>query len=343
MINNNNNNDNSLETQNNKLNENNPKNKIINSMCYCDIALNYKRDETVMMEPCEHLIHLECYNNLKEKICPFCKTKVDSLTRLNSYKKDPKLYQKCVDILSMTNIDNMMNISYENALLNIPEMLLTTIKLNVSDKFEHVIKLIGDTFRRCNIKIKVKGYEKIKPGPKVYIGNHTCNLDPLVMCYVLKTGFVSSSTIKNNPLTRKLVDLVPMFLVEIGKKKNSVEEMKKYIKKEGSLCIFPEGMYSHKSTISRFRTGAFNMGYPIYPIILKYKNYMSDMTLSDFILKVYSDNSEYIEFIILDPFYPPFNDDKIEAVRFKMAEVGDMMLARTSNRDMNNFKKKKNN
>lgn len=326
-----------MNNSNISSNVSNNKTKVINTICHCKASLMWKKLEVVMLNPCEHLIHKKCLND--GKFCPICKIPINSITRLDDYKSNSNLFQKCVDILSMTNTDDMMKISYDDALLNVPELLITTIRLTIAEGFETSHNIVRDLFKTANIKIKVSGLEKIKSGPKVFIANHTCHLDFLSIFYVLKTGFAASSTIKNNPFTLKISKILPTHIIEIGKKTNSVVEMKKYVEKHGSICLFPEGMFSHHLTISRFRTGAFYIGYPVYPIVLKYKNYMGDTSLIDFILKTHCENSECIEFTVLDPFYPPFNDDKIELVRFAMAESGNLLLARTSNRDVNNTKK----
>ena len=115
---------------------------------------------------------------------------------------------------------------------------------------------------------------------------------------------------------------------------NTVEKIRNYVDKTGSICLFPEGMLTHPSTLTRFRTGAFHVGRPIYPIVLKYKNVISDMSAKDFILKISSSQNETIEMYILDPFYPPFDDEQIEKVRMAMGRVGGMFLSRVSNRDI---------
>lgn len=329
---------------NSKSNENliiqsNNKNKIINSVCYCKTSLQWKRCEVIMLNPCEHLIHKKCFESLEINHCPVCLTPLESITRLNDYKSNPDVFQKCVDILSQTNTDDMMKVSYNNVLFNIPELIDTIVKSITSKGVTEGHKIAKDFLLTANVKIKVSGLEKIKSGPKVFISNHICHLDFIVIFYLLKTGFVSSSTIKDNPLTLKISKIIPTYIVEIGKSSNSVEGMRKYVEKYGSLCLFPEGMFSHNSTLSKFRTGAFHIGYPIYPIVLKYKNYMADISTLDFILKSHSDKSEFVEFIVLDPFYPPFDDKKIELIRFAMAEAGNLLLSRTSNRDVDNTKK----
>lgn len=327
------------------------KNKVINTVCHCKTALQWKRLDVVMLNPCEHLIHLNCFEALHNdndksksdkstKSCPICNIPINSITKLNDYKNDPKLFQKCVDILSMTNIDNMMEISYDNALFNIPEIVLTAVQTRLYSGFDEGHKIVKNVLKNANVKIKVSGLEKIQNGPKVFIANHTCHLDFLSIFYVLKTGFAATALVKDNPFTKKILDIVPTHLIEIGKSTNAVANMKKYVEKYGSICLFPEGMFSHPATISRFRTGAFHIGYPVYAIVLKYKNYMADTSILDFVLKTHSEHSECIDFIILGPFYPPFDDEKIELIRFAMAEYGNLLIARTSNRDVNNTKKK---
>ena len=92
-------------------------NKIINIMCFCKISLQWKRDEVIMLNPCEHLVHKSCYNNWNHILCPVCKKTVKSITRAKDYKKNHKLYQKCVDILSATNHDDKTKVTYDDTLL----------------------------------------------------------------------------------------------------------------------------------------------------------------------------------------------------------------------------------
>ena len=58
------------------------------------------------------------------------------------------------------------------------------------------------------------------------------------------------------------------------------------------------------------------------------------MSSTDFLLKIMSCQKEVIEMHILEPFYPPFDDHKIEMVRRAMANKGNLLLARVSNRDV---------
>lgn len=310
-------------------------------MCFCKTALNYwKGHEVVMLSPCEHLIHEQCFIKKKTNCCPMCNTKVTSVIRVDEYKKNPKYYQQCVDILTMTNVDDSVNINYDNALLNLPRMASLMMRIPFTSGFENGRALVGDAMRLSNLKIKVKGLKKIKNEPKIFVVNHSCYLDFAVVYYVLMPGFLSTASIVNNPITKQMVEIVPTLLVEIGKKGGSdtVNRMKKYVEKNGSLCIFPEGMITHPATIGQFRSGAFMTGVPIYPVVLNYKNRVSDLELSDFCLKIGSGHSEVVNFEVLDPFYPPFDDKKIEEVRIAMANAGNLHLSRVSNKDITNSK-----
>ena len=308
--------------------------KNINSLCHCKSSLLFsKKTNVIMMDPCEHLIHTICFKNLNSKYCPYCNTKIESIIKLNDYKKDPKLYQKCVDILTVTNTNNMLKISYKNFIFNLHKLLTSGVECSLYKGYKKGHKIASDFLKNANIKIKVSGLAKIQDGCKVFISNHTSYLDFLIIFYVLKTGFAAGSFIKHNILTKKLIDIVPTFIIDKSKSTNAVKGMKTYVEKHKSICIFPEGTITHGATIAKFRTGAFHIGYPIYAIILKYKNYMVDTSMLNFILKTHSENIEYVDFTIIGPFYPPFTDQKIELIRLKMADVGNLLVSRVSNRD----------
>jgi 1-acyl-sn-glycerol-3-phosphate acyltransferase len=127
---------------------------------------------------------------------------------------------------------------------------------------------------------------------------------------------------------------MPLLFIKRGKSNNVVKKIKEYVQKNGSLCLFPEGMLSHPNTLIKFRTGAFYTDLPIYPVVIKYKNKIFELNDFNYILKLLSYQSIDIDVIILKPFYPPFNNNKIELVRKEMAKAGNLLLSRVSNRDI---------
>lgn len=308
--------------------------KIINSKCICKKGLSWVNLEVIMIEPCEHLIHLKCLKKYGHSDCPYCNVDITDIVRLKDFKKNPNLYQKCIDILSVTNYNHKSKINIENVILNIPTLIGTLTQLPFTVGRKSGLQLCSDVFSMNNIKIVVNGLEKIKNEKKVFICNHTSHYDFFIIFYILNTGFLSTTSIKKNIFSKQLLNVIPLLLVNRGKKSNSVENMRKYIEKHGSICLFPEGMLTHPDTIGRFRTGAFHVGYPVYPIVLKYKKCISDSNIQNFIMKMASSEYETIEMNILDPFYPPFDDKKIETVRRTMADKCELLLSRISNRDI---------
>lgn len=309
-------------------------NKHLNARCICNNMTSIK-NEVIMMNPCEHLIHKSCYNALKNnKICPFCNSYIFDITRFSDFKKDKTIYQKAIDILCLTNIDDMSDYSIIDVLINAPKVLSTFAKFPFSKGIDAGRKLCEDAFFMNRFKINVSGMEYLKNEPKVFISNHSSNMDFIILFYLLGTGFLAFSGMKDNIITNQLLKIMPCMLIDRGKKNNTVEKMKEYIKEHGSICLFPEGLITHPKTLARFRTGAFNVGFPVYPIVINYSTTLVDTNSSKFILKLFSNNDITIDIKILKPFYPPFNDDKIENVRNYMARKGNFMLSRVSNKDV---------
>lgn len=308
--------------------------KIINSKCICGNGLPWVKKEVIMLYPCEHLIHLKCFGKKKSRICPYCNQQITRIIRHDDFKYDESLYQQCIDIISVSNYDKMSKIDSTEVIMNLPNLIGTIAQIPFAKGSSGAMGIIENIFSMNNIQIKVKGLNKLKNEPKVFISNHTSHLDFLTILYVLKTGFLTSSVIKDNIVSKQFLKVVPLLVIERGKNKNTVEQMKQYVEEKGSICLFPEGMLTNPNTLIRFRTGAFYIGHPIYPIVLKYKKVVSDMSAQNFILKISSHQSEVIEMFILDPFYPPFDDDKIEVIRKAMADKGNLLLSRVSNRDI---------
>jgi 1-acyl-sn-glycerol-3-phosphate acyltransferase len=111
--------------------------------------------------------------------------------------------------------------------------------------------------------------------------------------------------------------------------------MKDFTQKYKSICVFPEGMFSYPGTLTRFRSGAFQIGEPICPIILKYDKCILDADFINFALKIGSGVKETVEVIFLDPIYPPFNEETPELVRKMMSKTG-LLLSRVCANDYSN-------
>lgn len=307
--------------------------KIINSTCVCKHRLNALNLEIIMIEPCEHLIHIDCFK--QSNICPYCNVKILGITKQNDYKFNKKLNQKCIDILSVSTVDNFAKQNNFNLLCNMPHILSLIYKNYNINSSKDIKILCEEIFKLSGLTLKIKGMNKIKnTDKKVFISNHLGYFDSLILYYILECGFLVSSSLKNNALFKKIIAFLPIIFIQRGKKQNTVAKMKKIVNKYGSICLFPEAMFSHPGTLCRFRSGAFKIGEPVYPIVLQYSKCIMDSDLNKFVFKVASATNEIIEVKFLDPIYPPFYEDTPELVRHMMAKNG-LLLSRVSGNDYN--------
>ena len=111
-----------------------------------------------------------------------------------------------------------------------------------------------------------------------------------------------------------------------------VEKIKKYLEEKHIITIYPEGAMGNHNTLLRFRTGAFYVGSPVCPIIIKYKPFVWDDDLKTLLFKLTTQSEIIVDVIVSDLVYPPFNDEKINNIRNFMAEVGNLQLSRVSNK-----------
>lgn len=323
----------------------NKTNKDINSRCVCGKGLTWLNDPKIMVEPCEHIFHIDCIKKYTK--CPLCNikiTKTNTLEELktviknmkNNDKNKRKYYQKYVDVVSVSDFSYLSRINDKLLVPNMIDFLGLLTSVPFLSGYEDGKRGSHELLCLMNAKIVTSGLDRINHSiPRVYISNHTSYLDFVVLFNLLKSGFLSSSSIKESWYGRLIMDIVPLLLLERSdKSSNTVDKMKQYVKKYGSICLFPEGMISHPDTITRFRTGAFHIGYPIYPIVITYNNVIYDNDPSIMVKKILSCEQITINVDVLPIEQPPFTSERIEDIRKKMAKTGNMALSRVSNRDI---------
>ena len=305
-------------------------NKELNCKCKCGSGLQWKRDSVIMVLPCEHLFHLTCIENITE--CPLCHCIIEKKQGLFDQDLHP---QRFADILSVSYYNNMCantTLQFIDSFFDIVSVLLRFPFLNTKNDGKNLCESI---FTLNNITMKVKGLDKIKQETKkVYICNHVSHIEFIILYYLLGTGFLASTIAKDTILTEHITNIVPLLTIERGKNNNTVDQMKLFVDKIGSICIFPEGMMKHPDTLTRFRTGAFHVGYPIFPITIKHNDVVSDGYIDQFIYKLCGKRNINIDVHILGPYYPPFDTKSIEKIRLEMAYYGNMLTSRVSNRDI---------
>jgi len=315
-------------------------NKIINSRCICNSCLIWKTYPLIMNIPCEHILHEKCQKNKKK--CDICNDNIKEIKSFNQIKKESSLskltYQRYIDMIACTNFDHLTKVKkYETIhMSNVISFMGTLPFMKGHDDLQLFCKEI---LRLLNTKLIIKGYENINDlEKKVYISNHTSFIDTAVINSLFKCGYVVSSLIEKSYFGRMIRDIIPILIIDRDKKASTVKQMAKYIKNNNSLCVFPEGMVTHPDIIQNFRTGAFYTGYPVQPIIIVYDKHIYDDSITKFVEKLVTNKDLTITVSILKTEYPPFNDEKIEEIRQKMAEAGNMAISRVSNRDIKEIK-----
>lgn len=313
--------------------------KLINSKCICGSGLIWKKYNQIMLEPCEHIVHNKCW--IDKTKCPICKQSVTrSYTKLelkniiqNQNTNTAKFYQKYVDMCSMTNFDNLY--SGKKSIINMIDIVGIMSSVPFLSGFNDGKDGCREVLSLMDAKIVANGLNYIDfKKPRVFICNHTTYLDFVVIFYLFKCGFLASSVIHDTWIGRKVLDIIPLLVVERGKDTNTVEKMRKYVEDKGSICLFPEGMITHPDTLIRFRSGAFHIGYPIYPVVLRYDPIVYDTSMNGTIAKITTDLNLTIYVDVLPAEYPPFDNDRIEEIRRKMGKAGNLALSRVSNRDI---------
>lgn len=116
--------------------------------------------------------------------------------------------------------------------------------------------------------------------PCIYVANHTCALDPIVMCCIFDRDvrFLAKSTLFKIPLLSRALKLekhIPVYRgthdqARFERLKASVHDT---IADGGSVFIFPEGTRSATGKMGEFKLGAFfnaiQNDVPVVPILLR--------------------------------------------------------------------------
>lgn len=308
-------------------------NKELNSKCSCKRGLVWNKHGVVMLYPCEHMYHKECINDIINDKCKFCKTHIEKIITL--FDEDLH-YQRFADLLSVTYYDNLSHTTPSKFIDSIFDLASIIVRIPMANDKEKCKELCEKTFALNNLTMKVYGLDKIKLEKyKVYICNHVTYLELAIIYYLLGTGFLASTMVNEHKIIDQFKSIVPMLIIKRGGNGTDiVSQMREFVDKYGSICLFPEGIMKHPDSLIRFRTGAFHIGRPIYAIVMKYNNLLSDAKFDGLLYKLGAKRNMAIEVHILGPYYPPFNNHDIENIRMDMAKRGNMVLSRVSNRDV---------
>jgi 1-acyl-sn-glycerol-3-phosphate acyltransferase len=349
--------------KNNNINE---KDIEINSICPCK---DYFRDDhtIVILMPCSHIMHEKCYleilkkshtkfmDNNKENLikCKLCKKNIKYVINEHMLKHEyanKKYKQLKIDLyaIKLNQKDVQLNITnYPIAFIKFTSILNKLLGIKSNDD---VISTIDSLFSCINLKLKIIDNttnnkiiiendqvkwidDELNNSKMAIISNHSSYLDPIIMYYLFRCGFISSDFILTSNIGKLLAAQMNLLIFKRNVDKNIVEKMKEYLNGEiNRIGIFPEGLIKTNDTLCRFRTGAFYLDVPICPIIIKFEKMIFDHDMDTYILKLMSQDVINVEVYISDLIYPPFNSKKIEKVREYMGKVGNLKMSRGTNK-----------
>lgn len=309
-------------------------NKDLNIKCICG-KIDYKTIKISMIMPCEHIFHTKCLDDKELEFCPICNTEIEGRKHMTDPIKTYEDAQRYSDMLSVTNFSKLSTYSISDVVDNLIDLTKILISAPFCKGIKDSRKVLGKFLSLNNTNIHVRGLDRINKKEKhAFICNHTTYMDFMVVLMFIDTYFLASDFINKSSIGASISKVIPLLIIKRGETTNTVDKMKEFIDKHGSICLFPEGVLCHPETIIKFRTGAFYLDVPIYPIVLRYKNIKHGSDIANFIFKSSSRHHVDIYMDVIGPYYPPFNKAKIERIRSDMANVGNMLTSRVSSRNI---------
>jgi 1-acyl-sn-glycerol-3-phosphate acyltransferase len=123
--------------------------------------------------------------------------------------------------------------------------------------------------------VRVLGRENLHPPPRIFVCNHTSNIDVLVLLGALGSDyhFVAKSEVYNMPFIGTFLRKLGHFTFDRGDpaaRTRQSREIQAALARGESVFIFPEGTFSAQPGVRMFHLGAFHAAAmaqcPIIPI-----------------------------------------------------------------------------
>jgi len=129
------------------------------------------------------------------------------------------------------------------------------------------------------VRVDVRGFDSVPTTrPYIYVANHHCNYDVLIVAQALNPGtvIVGKQSLKWLPLVGQLYWLTGSLFIDRNSPRASIGSLRKIAKRvvaeNTSLWIFPEGTRNHGGEMQPFKSGAFriakDIGVGIIPVTI---------------------------------------------------------------------------
>lgn len=129
--------------------------------------------------------------------------------------------------------------------------------------------------RVCGVRMRVRGLERLGPGPYIFAPNHQSHFDIAALLGRLPgiTRFAAKREMFAEPILGAVLRTMGMIAIDRDDPFASIERLQRVTLDGGSLVIFPEGTRSPDGELLPFRKGAFvaaiHLGVPIVPVVCK--------------------------------------------------------------------------
>uniref|UniRef100_A0A8D3C3Z5 Lysophosphatidylcholine acyltransferase 2 n=1 Tax=Scophthalmus maximus TaxID=52904 RepID=A0A8D3C3Z5_SCOMX len=150
---------------------------------------------------------------------------------------------------------------------------------------------LGRTYYFCmGFRVVVKGKQvSSSEAPILAVAPHSTFFDGIVCIVAGLPSTVSRVENLATPIFGRFVRCLQPVLVsrkDPDSRKNTIQEIDSRAKSGGrwpQVLIFPEGTCTNRSCLITFKQGAFIPGVPVQPVLMRYPNTLSDLTLHTFL------------------------------------------------------------
>jgi len=143
---------------------------------------------------------------------------------------------------------------------------------------DRAIELWGELgTRAAGIRLEVAGAEHLRLRPAVFVFNHQSGVDPILLCALLRGGFVgvAKAEIRRNPLLGPAFAFAGVVFVDRFDHEQAVRALEPAVATLRSglaIAIAPEGTRSPGARLGPFKKGAFRLALaaraPVVPIVV---------------------------------------------------------------------------
>lgn len=121
--------------------------------------------------------------------------------------------------------------------------------------------------------------EALKDGPALYVCNHRSTVDPMIVAPFVDVTVIAKSDVSSYPILGRGAELTGVVWVDRNSKdsRKAVRmAMADVFRKKQNVLVFAEGTVANYKTTKSFKMGSFvvasEMGVPVVPVILEYKD-----------------------------------------------------------------------